>query len=242
VETAAVIAVAAKPELIVPEYGLPVRGSDQTKKCFATLGQGAFERREQSHLDVHDLEASLKALHGIVTHARPPLMRDKSGISAIGNRVGDKPEIQFLVLVDFLPAGHPGDMDVADPVNVIAQRPRDVAIRDLSVVNVEQNFYARRIDSLTHIQTPRHMIEDLVGALVRGDLRIRNFHADVDALLLGIALHAVEYRHCIIGSFFARHAPPFTRDRNENGASNAGAHVDPRMRGFFNLGVDLLAD
>ena len=35
------------------------------------------------------------------------------------------------------------DMDVADAVNVIAQRPRYVAVGDLSVVNIEQNFHAR---------------------------------------------------------------------------------------------------
>ena len=60
------------------------------------------------------------------------------------------------------------------------------------------------------------MIEDLIGTLVRGDLGVRNFHANVDALLLGIALHAAQYGDCVIGAFFPGHASPFAGDRNQN--------------------------
>jgi hypothetical protein len=86
------------------------------------------------------------------------------------------------------------------------------------------------------------MIEHLIGALVCCDLGVRNFHANVDALLLGIAFHAVQYRDSVIGAFFPRHAPSFAGNRNENGASNACARVDPGMSGFLNLVVDFLAD
>src|SRR5215469_16133108 len=86
------------------------------------------------------------------------------------------------------------------------------------------------------------MIEDLIGTLVSGDFGVRNLHANVDALLLGIALNAVQYRDRVIGAFFPGHAPPFPRDRNENGASNACAQVDPGMRGIFNLVVYFLPD
>ena len=92
--------------------------------------------------DVHNLEAPFKALHGIITHRRPPLVGHKSGVSEIGDRVRDEPEVEFLFVVDFLAARHSRHVDVADAVNVLAQDPRYVAIRDLSVINIVQNFHA----------------------------------------------------------------------------------------------------
>src|SRR5215471_20034425 len=86
------------------------------------------------------------------------------------------------------------------------------------------------------------MIEDLIGALVCSDLGVRNFHANSDALLFGIALYAVQYCDGVIGAFFPRHAPPFAGNRNQDRASNACARVDPGMSGLFNLAVDFLAD
>src|SRR5579872_6195288 len=86
------------------------------------------------------------------------------------------------------------------------------------------------------------MIEDLIGALISGDLRVRDFYADVDALLFGIALHPAQYGDCVIGAFFPRHASPFAWNCNESRASNTGAHVDTGLSGFFNLVVEFLAD
>src|ERR1700722_6990644 len=86
------------------------------------------------------------------------------------------------------------------------------------------------------------MVEDLIGTLVRGDLRVRDFHANVDALLFGIAFDPVQYGDRVIGAFFPRHASAFAGKCDESSASSADAHVDTGMSGFFNLVVDLLAD
>lgn len=69
-------------------------------------------------------------------------MGHKSGVSKIGDRVGDEPEVEFLFVLDFLAAGYPCDVDVTDVVHVIAQRPRDVPIHYLSMVDVIQDFHA----------------------------------------------------------------------------------------------------
>src|ERR1041385_7652275 len=76
--------------------------------------------RLSNESNVHDFEAAFKALHWIISHCRPPLVGYKSGIPEIGDRIGDEPEVEFLLVVDFLAAGHPCDVDVADAVNVIA--------------------------------------------------------------------------------------------------------------------------
>src|SRR6185295_13809102 len=86
------------------------------------------------------------------------------------------------------------------------------------------------------------MIEDLVGTLVRGDFGVGNFHAYIDVLLFGIALHTAQNRDGVIGAFFPRHAPPFAGDRDKNRASRSHAHIDSSMSGVFNLLVDFFTD
>ena len=70
-------------------------------------------------------------------------MGHKSAVPQIGDRVGDEPVVEFLVIVDFQAAGHPGDVDMADFIDIVAKRSGDVPIRDLRVVNIIQNFHAR---------------------------------------------------------------------------------------------------
>src|SRR5579862_6511760 len=93
--------------------------------------------------NVQNLEAPFKALYRIIPHRGPPLMGHEPGVSKIGDGVGDEPEVEFLFVVDFQAAGHSRDVDVTDVIEVIAQRPGYVAIGDLSMVNVIQDFHAR---------------------------------------------------------------------------------------------------
>ncbi len=86
------------------------------------------------------------------------------------------------------------------------------------------------------------MIEDLIGTLVGGDLRIRNFHANVDALLFGVALHAAQDGDCVIGALFPGHASALAGNCDQSRAPHADAHVDTGMRRCFNLVVDFLAN
>ena len=76
----------------------------------------------------------------------------KSRVSEIGDRVRDEPEVQFLLVVDFLAAGHTCDVDVADAVNIVAQGSRYVAIGDLGVVNIDRIFTR---GELTRLHTSR---------------------------------------------------------------------------------------
>jgi len=93
--------------------------------------------------NVQYLEAPFQALHRIIPHRRPPLVGDKSVVAEIGDRIGDEPEVDLLFVVDFLPAGDPGDVEMTNVLKVVAQGPRYVAIGDLSVINVKQNLHAR---------------------------------------------------------------------------------------------------
>ena len=71
-------------------------------------------------------------------------MGDEAQKPEIGNRLGDEMIVQFLRIVVYLVAsGHAAGMEMTDPLHVFADAPRDVAVHDLHVINVEQELDAR---------------------------------------------------------------------------------------------------
>ena len=57
----------------------------------------------------------------------------------------------------------------------------DVAVGNLHVIDVVHDLHARRIHLPADIQAPVEAVEDLVGALIRGDLGVGDLHAERDA-------------------------------------------------------------
>lgn len=55
-------------------------------------------------------------------------MTDEPRVPKIGYRIRDKPIVEFLRIVDLVPAGNAGDMNVANTVEVIAQIPGDITV------------------------------------------------------------------------------------------------------------------
>src|SRR6185436_13658575 len=134
--------------------------------------------------DVHYFKALLETLDGIASRSGPEFMADESCVPEVGDCICDEAIIQFLCIVDFLPSRNAGDVDVADQIEIIAEVPHDVSIHYLNVVDVVKDLHARRIHPLAHSETPGKMVEDLIGALVVGNLGVRDFHAKRDVLLL----------------------------------------------------------
>src|SRR5437899_3308073 len=72
-------------------------------------------------LDVQDLENLFEAFDRIASRSWPALVSDESGKSEVGYRICNETVVQFLGVVDLLAARDAGDMDVADPVEIVAQ-------------------------------------------------------------------------------------------------------------------------
>src|SRR5262245_47747316 len=143
-------------------------------------------------------------------------MSDEAREAEVGNRVCNETVVEFLRVVDLLAARDASDMDVTDAIEIIPQVAGDISVHDLNVVDVKENLNARRINLLAHIKPPGEVIENLVGALIPGDFRIRDLHAESDALLFSVAFDAIEYRGRVVGGFFIRHAAAFARKSNES--------------------------
>jgi hypothetical protein len=57
-------------------------------------------------------------------------------------------------------------MDVANMIEVVSKVSNDIAVHDLNVVHVVNDFDAGRIHALADIDTPREVVEDLIGTVV----------------------------------------------------------------------------
>ena len=92
---------------------------------------------------IHDRVALLEALDRIATRPGSVFVRDEAGVSGLRNRVGDEAVVELLRVVDLLPAGNAGRVNVADEIEVVAHVADDVAVHDLHVVDVVDDLHAR---------------------------------------------------------------------------------------------------
>src|SRR6478752_1910087 len=58
----------------------------------------------------------------------------------VRDRLRDKPVVQFLRLVDFLPVRIPARVEMPDPLEVVADVAHDIAVHDLRVIDVVENL------------------------------------------------------------------------------------------------------
>ncbi len=97
-------------------------------------------------------------------------------------------------------------MEMPDPLVVIADIADDVAILNLGVIDVVQNFHARRVNALHDVHSPGDVVEHVVRVV---DLAVQILHADVDALVFRVSLHLIQEGDAVIralgiGLAFAR--------------------------------------
>ena len=63
--------------------------------------------------------------------------------SEVDDRLRDEAVVQFLRVVDLVPARHTRRVEVRDPLDVVLDRRDDIPVHDLGVVDVEQHLHAR---------------------------------------------------------------------------------------------------
>jgi hypothetical protein len=109
-----------------------------------------------------------------------------------------------LLFIDVVAAGIAAGMEVADPLKIVPDVTHHIAVHDLRVVDVIENFHARRIHPLHHIDAPCHVIEH-VAAMIH--LAVEQLHADGDALHLGVSLDVVQKRDAVVRTVGVRLFP-----------------------------------
>src|SRR5215467_4328270 len=101
------------------------------------------QRSAEPRLHIHDFNHLGEILERIASRRGTVFMRDIARETEVGDGLSDEPVIDLLRLVEKPPAGNPGGMEMGDEGEILADIVADIAIHDLHVVNVEDQFHTR---------------------------------------------------------------------------------------------------
>src|SRR3954468_4827289 len=104
-------------------------------------------------------------------------MRQEPGKSEIHDGLCDEAIVEFLTLIDIVTAGITASMEVPDPLKIVTDIADDVAVHNLCVIDVVENFHSRRVDALHHIDSPSHVIKHIVLVV---HAAVEQLHTDSD--------------------------------------------------------------
>src|SRR5262249_39555645 len=77
-------------------------------------------------------------------------MRDISRETQISNRRRNGPIVELLTAIDLMSPWNTAGVEMPDPLDIVADRPDHVALHDLHVVDVKEQFHPRRIHPFHH--------------------------------------------------------------------------------------------
>ena len=120
-------------------------------------------------------------------------MREISFKVQVGDRFCHRAPLQFLRVVQFVTPRHAAGVEVPDVLDVVADGADDVALHDLHVIDVVQQFHARRVHAFHHLHAPGRVVALIILVIY---LAVQQFQADCDALVFGNASSRGLGRQC----------------------------------------------
>ena len=187
-----------------------------------------------SQLHVAQLNSLVERLNRIVPRRRTIFVAQKSAEPQVHNSLRNEPVIQLLRIVNIVASRIPTRMEMPDPLEVVPDIAHDVAVHDLGVIDVIEDLHPRRIHPLHHVDPPGHVVEHVVLVV---HFAVQQFHADCDALILGLPFDLIKKSHAVVRARAIVHPLAVTRKSNDIGHLrrrrfiDRGAHqwLDARM-------------
>ena len=142
--------------------------------------------------------------------------------------------LDFLGGVEFVAAGDAAGVEVGDPIDIFLDGADQVTFHDLHVIDVEEELDARRVDGLDDLHTPGGVVAHVVVVV---DLAVEKLDADVDAVVLGDFLDAVETGDGIFGALLVGHAFAIAGKSDDVGDAGLGGERNIFAETLLNLGV-----
>jgi hypothetical protein len=131
--------------------------------------------------------------------------------AGVCDRLADRAPVDFLRVVQFVAPGNTTGVIVPDQIAVRADRPDDIALHDLHVVDVVEQLDARRADSPDDGSAKGCSVALIVLVV---HLAVEELHADRHAVVFRDPFHTIEPLDAVDGGFFVAHAAPVAEERD----------------------------
>ena len=141
-------------------------------------------------------------------------MREVARVARIEDRAHDGGPLQLLRRVELVAARHAAGVIVGDPLRVLLDRPDDVALHDLHVVDVVQELDPGRVHGLHHLHPEIRAVSLIVGMV---HFAVQQLHHDVDAVGLGHRPQPAEHAHARVDRLAVGHAAAVAEEGDEVG-------------------------
>ena len=109
-------------------------------------------------------------------------MGDEAGEAGVDDGLDDGWVVQFLSVVDLVAAGDAGGVVVGNELVVVTDGGDDVSFHDLHVVDVVEEFEARRVEFLADGAAEGGVVVGVGGVV---DFGVEEFHDEGDVVFLG---------------------------------------------------------
>jgi hypothetical protein len=106
----------------------------------------------------------------------------------VGNGSHNTVPLNFLLVVEFVTAGHTAGMKMGDPLEVPPDGIDEIPFHQLHMVDVVEEFHVGRIDLLHHPHSPRGFVTHIIRMV---HLAVEQLQADGDAMIFGNFLDAI---------------------------------------------------
>src|SRR5579883_269485 len=111
--------------------------------------------------------------------------------------------LDFLGCIDLMPPWNAASVEVTNHIFVLTDGGNQVTFHDLHVVNIVEQFYARRIYLSHHPCSPRRMVCHVVRMVA---LAVQQLQTDGHAVVFGNLFHPVQAQNGVAGTLVVGHS------------------------------------
>lgn len=155
---------------------------------------------------------------------------DVAGVAEIEEGAEDGGVVDLLGGVEFGAAGDAGGVDMADEVPKLAHPADDIAVHDLDVVDVEEEFHPGRIDAADEIGATIDIVPEVSRVSFHGVgivAAVEMFEAEIDAGGLGVGDDLLPGLDAMAGAGVVGDAGfPHAGERDHPRAANLDGEID----------------
>ena len=161
--------------------------------------------------DIADFKGAPHSLKDIAF--RDELMPDIAVVSQCGYRLHDAAIVEFLVVVKVAPARVASGVEMSNPLDVPLDGADNVALHDLHVVDVVEEFDARRINALANFNAPPSSVSLIVFVV---NFAVEEFEGEGNSCFLGSLGNSLQALNSVFQTFLVADAPAVAGEANQD--------------------------